>query len=320
MSDGKPRILFMGTPEFAVPSLELLAGNAWPLIGVVTQPDRPKGRGQRLVASPVKEAAERRGLPVLQPEKVRAPEFLETFRGLAPDMVVLVAFGQILPKAIIDGPSLGCINVHPSLLPKYRGAAPMNWALIRGEAKTGVTIMRMDEGVDSGDILLQEETPIEPGETYDHLHDRLAVLGARCLLRALEGLAAGTVQRTPQDHSQATLAPRLKKEDGRIWWAVPAREIAYFVAGLSSVPGAFTHLDGRVLKVYAVEYEEGFPGREAPGTIVGATPRGLQVAAGDGFVYLKDVQIESKKRMPITDFLRGFRFTPGKRLGARGGS
>ncbi len=315
MADKKPRILFMGTPEFAIPSLELLVEKAWPLIGVVTQPDRPKGRGQHLVASPVKEAAERHGLTVYQPEKVRAPEFLEIFRGLAPDMVVLVAFGQILPKDIIDGPPLGCINVHPSLLPRYRGAAPINWALIRGETKTGVTIMRMDEGVDSGDILIQEEIALEQGETYDRLHDRLAVLGAQCLLRALEGLAAGTVRRTPQDHSQATLAPRLNKEDGLIRWEAPARQIAQFVAGLSSVPGAYTFLDGKVLKIYSAEAEETSMCCDPPGTIVGTEPKGLKIAAGAGYVYLKDVQLQSKKRMPITDFLRGFRFVPGSKLG-----
>jgi len=315
MGTDKPRILFMGTPEFAVPSLELLVEKDWPLIGVVTQPDRPKGRGQHLVASPVKDAAERHGLTVYQPEKVRAPEFLEIFHGLAPDMVVLVAFGQILPKDIIDSPPLGCINVHPSLLPRYRGAAPMNWALIRGETKTGVSIMRMDEGVDSGDILIQEEIDLQQEETYDRLHDRLAVLGAQCLLRALEGLAAGTVQRTPQDHSQATLAPRLKKEDGQIRWEAPARQIAHFVAGLSSVPGAYTFLDGKVLKIYSAEAEETPMCCDPPGTIVGTEPKGLKIAAGGGYVYLKDVQLQSKKRMPITDFLRGFRFVPGSRLG-----
>jgi len=315
MGTDKPRILFMGTPEFAVPSLELLVEKDWPLIGVVTQPDRPKGRGQHLVASPVKDAAERHGLTVYQPEKVRAPEFLEIFHGLAPDIVVLVAFGQILPKDIIDSPPLGCINVHPSLLPRYRGAAPMNWALIRGETKTGVSIMRMDEGVDSGDILIQEEIDLQQEETYDRLHDRLAVLGAQCLLRALEGLAAGTVQRTPQDHSQATLAPRLKKEDGQIRWEAPARQIAHFVAGLSSVPGAYTFLDGKVLKIYSAEAEETPMCCDPPGTIVGTEPKGLKIAAGGGYVYLKDVQLQSKKRMPITDFLRGFRFVPGSRLG-----
>jgi methionyl-tRNA formyltransferase len=314
MSDKKPRILFMGTPEFAVPSLELLVEKAYPVIGVVTQPDRPKGRGQRLVASPVKETALRHGLAVLQPEKVRAPEFLEIFRGLSPDMVVLVAFGQILPKDIIDGPPMGCINVHPSLLPKYRGAAPMYWALIRGETKTGITIMRMDEGVDSGNILYQEETAIEPGETYDHLHDRLAVLGAQCLLRTLEGLRNGTIHETSQDHLLATLAPRLKKEDGLIRWKNNARDIAHFVAGFSSVPGAFTILDGKTLKVYSAEAEEA-PVPEAPGTIIEAAQKDLKIAAGDGYVYLKDVQLESKKRMPIVDFLRGIRLTPGNKLG-----
>ena len=314
MTNPKPRILFMGTPEFAVPSLELLLEKAWPVIGVVTQPDRPKGRGQRLIASPVKETAVRHGMTVHQPEKVRTSEFLEIFRGLAPDMVVLVAFGQILPKDILDGPPMGCVNVHPSLLPKYRGAAPMNWALIRGEQKTGISIMRMDEGVDSGDILLQEETAIEPSELYDHLHNRLAVLGAQCLLRTLEGLACGSVHRIPQDPALATLAPRLKKEDERIRWEAPALDIAHFVAGLSSVPGAHTLLDGKVLKVYSAEAEES-PAAEAPGTIAGPAPKGLRIAAGGGYVYLKDVQLESKKRMPIVEFLRGFRFTPGSRLG-----
>jgi methionyl-tRNA formyltransferase len=175
--------------------------------------------------------------------------------------------------------------------------------------------MRMDEGVDSGDTLLQKETAIEAGETYDRLHDRLAALGAQCLLRTLEGLAAGTVHRVPQDHSLATLAPRLKKEDGLIRWEAPARQIAHFVAGLSSVPGAYTFLDGKVLKVYSAEPEEAPVCCDTPGTIIGPEPKGLKIAAGGGYVYLKDIQLESKKRMPITDFLRGFRFAPGKRLG-----
>jgi methionyl-tRNA formyltransferase len=175
--------------------------------------------------------------------------------------------------------------------------------------------MRMDEGVDSGDILLQEETAVGPGDTYDHLHDRLAVQGAQCLLRTLEGLTAGTLHRVAQDHALATLAPRLKKEDGLIRWEAPARHIAHFVAGLSSVPGAFTFLDGKVLKVYSAEAEEIPMGCETPGTIIGPAPKGLKIAAGGGYVYLKDVQLESKKRLPITDFLRGFRFAPGSKLG-----
>jgi methionyl-tRNA formyltransferase len=173
----------------------------------------------------------------------------------------------------------------------------------------------MDEGVDSGDILLQEETAIEPDETYDHLHDRLAVMGSQCLLRALEGLVDGTVRRVSQDHALATLAPRIKKEDGMIRWEAPAGQIAHFVAGLSSVPGAFTYLDGKVLKVYSAESEEAAACCETPGTIVGPAPKGLKIAAGGGYVYLKNVQLESKKRLPIGDFLRGFRFTPGSRLG-----
>ncbi|MBM4314843.1 MAG: methionyl-tRNA formyltransferase, partial [Deltaproteobacteria bacterium] len=189
----KPRTLFMGTPKFAVPALTGLVKHGYPVIGVVTQPDRPRGRGQAPAPSPVKVLADALGLALFQPEQVRHPSFLETFRDLAPDLVIVAAFGQILPKAIIDPPRLGCINIHPSLLPKYRGAAPINWALIRSEEKTGVSIMRMDEGVDSGDILLQEETPIGPAETYGALHDRLAAMGAELLLIALAMLQAGAL-------------------------------------------------------------------------------------------------------------------------------
>ena len=200
----KPRILFMGTPQFAVPALEGLVRGGYPLIGVVTQPDRPQGRGRGLAPPPVKLAAQTLGLTILQPERVRTPDFLETFRSLSPDVVVVAAFGQILPTEIIRGPRSGCINIHPSLLPKYRGAAPINWALIRGETTTGVTIMRMDEGVDSGDILLQEETVIGSQETFGELHDRLAALGARLLLEALALREAGTLRPRPQEHRLAT--------------------------------------------------------------------------------------------------------------------
>ena len=225
----KPRILFMGTPAFAVPALQGLVRGGWPVIGVVTQPDRPQGRGRATASPPVKVIAEDLGLPVLQPEKVRNQDFLDTFRTLAPDLVVVSAFGQILPGEIIHGPREGCINIHPSLLPKYRGAAPINRALIRGEETTGVTIMRMDEGVDSGAILLQEETPIGPEETFGELHDRLAILGAEMLIKTLEMLAAGTVRPKPQDHNLATLAPRLDREAGLIHWDNDCREIVSLI-------------------------------------------------------------------------------------------
>lgn len=313
MVEKKPRILFMGTPEFAVPTLEGLVERGHCVIAAVTQPDRPRGRGRKSEAPPVKTAAEKHGIPVLQPERVRDEEFLRVFRGLAPELVVLVAFGQILPGEIIDFPAMGCINVHPSLLPRYRGAAPINWALIRGEVRTGVTIIRMDRGVDSGDILLQEEMPIEPEDDYDSLHDRLARQGARLLLNAVEDIMAGKVSGRPQDHSQATYAPRLKKEDGHLIWSAGAAEILNRIRGLSSSPGAYAFLKGKQLKIVTAVAERAAVS-EAPGTIGLERKEGLPVAALDGYVYLKEVQLEGKKRMPVLDFLRGFRIAPGERL------
>lgn len=310
----RPRIVFMGTPEFAVPSLEVLVRNRYPVVAVVTQPDRPRGRGKQTASPPVKAFAETQGLALLQPERVRDPAFLETFRDLAPDLVAVAAFGQILPGGMLDLPTLGCINVHPSLLPKYRGAAPLNWTLIRGETRTGVTIMRMDEGMDSGDILLQEETPVGPGETFGELHDRLARMGAELLLKTVRTIEDGTVRRTPQDHGLATFAPRLKKEDGLIDWSRSAEDIVRLVRGLSPSPCAYTLLQGKTLRIFSAA------GREAPvdldpGTTGAATGEGLPVAAGDGIVFLRDVQMEGRKRMPVADFLRGFRLQPGERFG-----
>ena len=304
----------MGTPEFAVPSLESLIQSDFPIIGVVTQPDRPKGRGRQPAASPVKLLAEKNGLTVMQPERVRGDAFLEIFRSMAPDMVVVAAFGQILPKEILETPPMGCINVHPSLLPRHRGAAPMNWTLIHGDDETGVTIMFMDEGVDTGDMLIQEKTPVGEDETYDHLHDRLAVLGAELLVQTIRRIEAGAAVRTPQEDSLATYAPRLKKEDGLIRWRENAFRIAHLIRGLSATPGAYTVLDGKVLKVFMASAEEK-PVADEPGTIGHLTDKGLPVAAGDGLVFLRDVQLEGKKRMSIQDFTRGYRLTAGTRLG-----
>jgi methionyl-tRNA formyltransferase len=310
----KPRTLFMGTPEFALPALEALVRHGYPVIGCVTQPDRPQGRGRQLSPPPVKVLAERLGLPVFQPERVRADAFLATFRELAPELVVLSAFGQILPSEILQGPRLGCVNIHPSLLPRYRGAAPLHWALLNGDEATGVTIMQMDEGLDSGAILLQEETPILPEETYGELHDRLARWGAELLLVALAMQQAGTLQPRPQDQSQVTLAPRLRKEDGRIRWDSDVRKIVSLVRGLSPDPCAYTALAGKQLKVFRATAEpREVP--EAPGTVGEMTPHGLRVAAPGGTVLIQEVQLEGKKRMAITDFLRGVRLVPGTVLG-----
>jgi methionyl-tRNA formyltransferase len=226
----------------------------------------------------------------------------------------VAAFGQILPKDILEGPPWGCINVHPSLLPKYRGAAPMNWTLINGEIITGVTIMSVNEGVDTGDILLQEETSVAPDETYDLLHDRLAKMGADLLLRTLQDMEAGRVQRRPQDNALATYAPRLKKEDGLIRWQNKARDITCLVHGLSSTPGAYTFLNEKTLRIFMATAEETAV-TDAAGTVGPLSEKGLRVSTGDGYVYIRDLQLEGKKRMPVQDFLRGFRLPESTRLG-----
>lgn len=309
-----PRILFMGTPVFALPALRLLREMQYPLIGVVTQPDRPKGRGLKEVAPPVKILAQEFGLPVFQPVKVKDESFLKVFRELNPDMVVLVAFGQILPKTIIDYPPLKCLNIHPSLLPKYRGAAPLNWQIIRGETKTGVSIMIMDEGMDSGDVLLQEETPLGVAETFGELHDHLARLGASLLMKSIEQMTGGTAKRMQQDASVATFAPRLTKETGKINWNHKASDIVNLIRGLSPSPTAYTSLDGLSLKIFSAVAQTGNVD-ETPGTIIPANADGLPVAAADGYVILKDVQLAGKKRMLIADFLRGHHLKPETVLG-----
>ncbi|MDD4998070.1 MAG: methionyl-tRNA formyltransferase, partial [Syntrophales bacterium] len=298
------KILFMGTPDFAVPSLAALIRSGRAVAGVVTQPDRPKGRGRQAAVPPVKVLAQSHGIAVHQPERVRDAAFLEVFRGIAPDLVVVAAFGQILPKEILVCPKHGCINVHPSLLPRCRGAAPIQWTLIRGETKTGVTIMQMDEGVDSGDILLQEETPIGPEEDFGALHDRLSLMGAELLIRTVEAIESGKAVCTPQDPALATIAPRLKKEDGRIHWETGCREILNLIRGLSPAPGAYTCLNGKVLKIFSAAVSE-CRHEKPPGTAGPLSEEGLAVAAGDGYVLLREVQLENKNRMSIRDFLRG---------------
>ncbi len=305
----KPRILFMGTPAFALPALEMISSHNYPLIGVVTQPDRPSGRGQKEVAPPVKLLAQKSGLPVFQPQKVKDKSFLDIFDQLNPEMVVVAAFGQFLPKAIIEFPKFGCLNIHPSLLPKYRGAAPLNWSIIRGELTTGVTIMLMDEGMDSGDILLQSKTPLSATETFGQLHDRLANDGADLLMKAIEQVIAGTALRQPQDSSSVTFAPRLTKETGRINWQCSCRDIVNLIRGLSPAPAAYTFLEEQTLKIFTAEAKPGII-NELPGTIGKDASCGLPVAASDGHVVLKEVQLAGKKRMPINEFLRGHRLTP----------
>jgi len=310
----KPRIIFMGTPPFALPALETLGNGNYAVAAVVTQPDRPAGRGRRDASPPVKQLAVKLGLEVLQPVKVRDASFLEEFYQLNPDMVVVTAFGQILPKALLDLPPYGCLNIHPSLLPRYRGAAPLHWSIIRGETTTGVTIMLMDEGMDSGDILLQEKTPLGPAETFGELHDRLAQMGAGLLLTAIEEVIAGAARRQKQDASLVTFAPRLTRETEKIAWNDRVADIVNLIRGLSPAPAAYTALDGQTLKIFAAQAR---PGAVCgpPGSVGAPAAEGLPVAAADGHVLLKDVQLAGKKRMPIGDFLRGYRLKEKSVLG-----
>ena len=300
----KPKIVFMGTSEFAVPSLEILIVHDYPILGIVTQPDRPKGRGLLPAPPPVKVIAEKYGLPVVQPERLKNKEFGDYFRGIYPDLAVVAAFGQILPLEILEIPKMGCINVHPSLLPKYRGAAPINWALIGGEVKTGVTIMLMDEGMDTGDILLQTEIPIGDEETSETLHDRLALLGAQLLLETVKGIKAGNVHSIPQNHSKATYAPPLKKEEGRIDWSKEAKEIDRQVRALNPWPGAFTEWSGQLLKIYRGEVR-GKRSIGKAGVLAWVGLDFIEVETGKDFFLIKEVQLEGKRRMNMREFLAG---------------
>lgn len=298
------RIVFFGTPSFAIPTLQDLLKGPDKVVGVVTQPDREKGRGRKVVISPVKEVALQHGLIPLQPEKAKGEAFQEALKRLQPDLMVVVAYGQILPRSVLDIPKNGAINVHASLLPKYRGAAPIAWAILNGEKVTGVTTMVMDEGMDTGDILLQAETPIDNGETCETLHDRLASLGAQLLSETVEKTKAGTIRPIQQDHSKATYAPPLKKEDGHIDWEKEAEEIDRQVRAFNPWPGAFTKLGGLLLKVYKGEVREKAPSGKA-GTVVWVGSDFVEVEAGKGSYLLKEVQLEGRKRLAIREFLSG---------------
>ncbi len=311
----KPRILFMGTPSFAIPALDILHTRNYPLIGVVTQPDRSQGRGQKKIAPPVKTFAQKLGLPIFQPENINEQSFIDLFRKLNPEMVVVAAFGKILPKVIIDFPPLGCLNIHPSLLPKYRGAAPINWAIINGETKTGVTIMHMNEGMDSGNIILQSEAVISANENYGQLHDRLATQGSALLITAIEQILAGNLTDRAQDPSLVTFAPRLTKETGRINWHADIFDIVNLIRGLSPIPAAYTILEGQLLKIYNSEPKPDKAGN-IPGTIGIITVEGIPVAAKNGYVLLKELQLAGKKKMPASAFLRGYHLNPNVILGS----
>ena len=310
------RILFLGSGSFAIPCLEALLDAGHEVPALVTQPDREKGRGQALAPPPTKPVAERRGIPVLQPRRVREPEAQEALRRLAPELSVVVAFGQILPRSVIDIAPRGTVNVHGSLLPKLRGAAPIQWAIANGETETGVTTMLIDEGLDTGPTLLARSTPIGPDETAAELEPRLARLGAELLLETVRGLEAGTLTPVPQDHGRATLAPILKKEDGRIDWSAPAAQVACRARGFHPWPGAFTFHEGRLVKALRVREAPGVGPDVGAGTVVGVGPDGVTVACGGGTsLRLVEVQPESRRAMPATAWAAGARLRPGARLG-----
>ncbi len=308
------RIVFMGTPEFSVPTLRSLHESDHELLAVVTNPDRPKGRGRVLTASPVKEAAIALGYPVLQPVSVKEASFVEALDAYAPDVLVVIAYGRILPAPVLAVPRLGPINIHASLLPRYRGPAPIQWAIINGDKETGVTTMRMDQGMDTGDILLAARVPIGQEETSETLHHRLASEGARLLLETLDSLAAGTLVPVPQNHSQATYAPFLKKEDGLMDWRKDANALDCFVRGMSPWPGAYTLVGDKRLKVFKAQ-AVAKKIRERPGTVLEGFPGDLDVAAGGGILRLLEVQLESGRRLPARDFLMGFPVKSGSTLG-----
>ena len=291
----------MGTPLFAVPSLERAVEAGHNVVAVFTQPDRPKGRGHKDAMPPVKEAALRLGLPVHQPERVRRPEIVEQLRALAPEAMVVVGYGQIIPKAILDIPPQGIINVHASLLPKYRGAAPIQWALARGETRTGVTTMRINEGLDTGDTLLKWETAIGSDENAVELGQRLAVAGAELLVRTFAELA--TIRPEPQDDSQATYAPILKKEDGKIDWQLSAREILNRIRGFEPWPGGYGFLRGQRLQIWTAAIGEM---KLSPGTLRTAHHKLYAGCGRDESIELREIQLEGKKRMPVAAFLNGF--------------
>ncbi len=304
------RLIFMGTPDFAVPSLQALVDGPDQVVAVVCQPDRGRGRGKVLSPPPVKVLAEEQGIPVLQPESVKTEAFFEQIRALAPDLLVVVAYGKILPGSLLRLPPLGAINVHGSLLPKYRGAAPIQWAVIKGETETGITIMQMDEGMDTGDILLVIPVPIGAQETAGALFDRLAVLGGQSLTAAVDQLKQGQLIPQPQDHALATAAPMLTKEQGHLDWSLPAAQLHCQIRGLDPWPSAYGFLEGKRYRFFNPAIVP-IRSPELPGTICRADNQGLLIATGDDCLLIRAIQPEGKKRMPVADCLRGARIAPG---------
>ncbi len=330
------RIVFMGTPDFSVPVLETLIDSCHQVAAVVTQPDKPKGRGKEIQMSPVKETALRYGIPVFQPVRARDASFIDEMRALNPDVMVVIAFGQILSGELLRVPRYGCVNIHASLLPKYRGAAPIQWAVINGDKETGITTMMMDEGMDTGDILEKRVIFLEKKETGGSLFDRLSLLGGELILSTLDKLEKGALVRMPQNHQEATYVKKISKAFGEVDWAMDGAAIERLIRGLNPWPSAYTWLNGKLLKLWEAdvlpdagqaftERGGGFAAADrAPGTsgetpacgqVISATEEGLKVQTGAGILNITSLQLEGKKRMDTGAFLRGFAVQEGARLG-----
>jgi methionyl-tRNA formyltransferase len=307
-------IVFMGTAAFAVPSLKRLVAAPHTLLAVVTQPDRPQGRGQRLAPSPIKEVSLAHQLRTLQPPRARAAEFLAELKDLSPELIIVAAYGQLLPPALLAIPPKGCINVHASLLPRYRGAAPVNWALIRGEVVTGVTIMAMEAMLDTGPILLQAAEKIHPADNAQTLSERLAILGAEILLQALPGIESGTLNPVPQDHQQATYAPKLRKEDGFLQWHHHAVDLANLIRGVTPWPGATAMHAGRPLRIWRATAMTAAEGGH-PGRVGKIDELGAWVETGQGYLVIEEVQPAGGRRMQVGAYVRGHALQPGEMLG-----
>lgn len=307
------RIVFMGTPEFAVPTLEALL-EVHEVVGVFTQPDKPKGRGKAMAFPPVKEKALEHHIPVYQPAKVREESVVEEIRKMNPDAIIVVAFGQILPESILNIPKYGCINVHASLLPKYRGAAPMQWSIIDGEEETGITTMYMAKGLDTGDMILKEVVKLDPKETGETLHDKLSVLGGPLIIETLKQLEAGTAPRTPQDDSLSCYASMLTKELGCIDWNKDAASIERLIRGLNSWPSAYTVWNGKTMKIWNSDVVD-YQGTEENGTVVAKDKRSFTVKCGENALKILELQLQGKKRMDTQAFLVGNQMETGMRLG-----
>ena len=311
----RPKIIFMGTPDFALPSLEALIAHDHYIQAVVTQPDRPRGRSGNSAPSPVKQVAKRLGIEIFQPERASDESFCDLISAISPDLLVVIAFGQVLTAKFLNIPSWGGLNIHASLLPKYRGAAPIQRAVMNGETETGLTAMRMDPGLDTGPILLQEKTHIGTHETAGELHDRLSNISATFLLKTLQRLAQNGIDEMPQDDTLATYAAKIDRNTGHMLWDRPADHVSALIRGLDPWPGAYTTVNGKTLKLFSSRMVNAGIAGTVPGRIKGHSKEGLLVETADGVVLVQALQLSGKKRLSALDFLRGFPLKPGTLLG-----